>query len=309
VNDPLVRYAPWPSEFEVRSNPDTGGLRWSGYAAVFNTPSLPLRFAGVNRGRPFVEVIQPGAFTRTLNASPDISLLWQHDLQGVVLGRTSAGTLTLAEDEHGLRAEGDLPDNAWGRPIADALTRGDVRGMSYRMGPQVKDNAQPDGTYPLEALGDGSRYGVRRMREIRLEAEVSFTHRPATPATSAGMRALPDAVTEAIAVLDDPDGRLTRDQLALLAEYLPTRASPSCCPACDAEDASCCARSSSKCPSACSGADCTLGCKCIGDDEGDNDGDLPGSLDAPDQKSAPTGATTVRKDALRARLAALRSGE
>ena len=156
MNDPLVRYAPWPAEFEVRSNPDTGVLRWSGYAAVFGEPSLPLRFPGVNRGRPFVEVIQPGAFTRTLNAGPDISLLWQHDLQGVILGRTSAGTLSLSEDSRGLRAEGDLPDNAWGRPIADALTRGDVRGMSYRMG-IVKDNAQADGTYPSEALPDGSR--------------------------------------------------------------------------------------------------------------------------------------------------------
>ena len=307
MNDPLVRYAPWPAEFEVRSNPDTGGLRWSGYAAVFGEPSLPLRFPGVNRGRPFVEVIQPGAFTRTLNAGPDISLLWQHDLQGVILGRTSAGTLSLSEDSRGLRAEGDLPDNAWGRPIADALTRGDVRGMSYRMG-IVKDNAQADGTYPSEALPDGSLTAVRRMREIKLEAEVSFTNRPATPATSAGMRSLPDAVSEAIAVLEDDGGRLTRAQLALLTDYLRTRASSAaCCAACDAEDGACCGGSSTQCPTGCVGGEsCSLGCKCIGAAEMAADAAEPKS--ASDAEKAGS-QNTVRKDALRARLAALRTGE
>lgn len=92
-----------PERLEVRTT-DDGSIEISGYAAVFDTPS---------DGLPFVEVIQRGAFTRSLANSPDVRLLYNHDPDSV-MARTTAGNLTVTEDDRGLRfvatVAGDDPD-------------------------------------------------------------------------------------------------------------------------------------------------------------------------------------------------------
>jgi len=77
---------------ELREEGDSMTL--SGYAALFNSRSE-------NLGG-FTEQIAPGAFTRSLKSRNDIKLLWNHDT-GAVMGSTRAGTLTLSEDERGLK--------------------------------------------------------------------------------------------------------------------------------------------------------------------------------------------------------------
>lgn len=103
---------------EVRASGD--GRKLDGYAAVFNTEAI---IWGLWR-----EEVSPGAYAKTLQEH-DIRALWNHDTN-IVLGRNKAGTLQLAEDKKGLRAEIDPPDNEWGRPVVDAVQRGDVTGMS-----------------------------------------------------------------------------------------------------------------------------------------------------------------------------------
>src|SRR5690606_3218537 len=71
-----------------------------GYAAVFDTPT--------DIGGFFREQIRAGAFGRALQSS-DVHALFNHD-SNVVLGRSRAGTLRLAEDAKGLRVEIDPPD-------------------------------------------------------------------------------------------------------------------------------------------------------------------------------------------------------
>jgi HK97 family phage prohead protease len=56
------------AEFEVRETEE--GMRFSGYAAVFNSDSQPL---------PFTERIAPGAFRGSLRNRNDIKLLWNHE--------------------------------------------------------------------------------------------------------------------------------------------------------------------------------------------------------------------------------------
>lgn len=94
-----------------------------GYAAVFGTDSDPI-------GGAFVERVQRGAFARALREQQDVRALVAHDM-AQVLGRTTSGTLRLAEDERGLRMELDLPDTQAGRDMAESVRRRDVRQMSF----------------------------------------------------------------------------------------------------------------------------------------------------------------------------------
>ncbi len=104
---------------EVRA--DDGAMVARGYAALFNSET--------DIGGYFREVIAPGAFRETLK-NDDIRALIDHDT-GRVIGRSSAGTLRLKEDDKGLSVEIDLPDTTDGRDLAVQLERGDISGMSF----------------------------------------------------------------------------------------------------------------------------------------------------------------------------------
>jgi HK97 family phage prohead protease len=94
--------------------------RIRGHAIVFNSLSLDL--GG------FREVIRPEAVDRTLKEVMDVRALWNHDT-GIVLGRTTAGTLRLRKDMHGLQVEIDPP--SWAKAQLESIDRGDVTGMSF----------------------------------------------------------------------------------------------------------------------------------------------------------------------------------
>lgn len=93
-----------------------------GYAVVFNVLSEDL--GG------FRERILPAAVNRALKA--DVRALVDHDT-AKVLGRTTAGTLALRKDGHGLSTtiEPD-PEISYAKDIMRAVARGDVSGMSFR---------------------------------------------------------------------------------------------------------------------------------------------------------------------------------
>ena len=107
-------------ELRAATREDSVGVL-AGYAAVFNRESVDL--GG------FVERVAPGAFAQSISGG-DVCALWSHENESV-LGRMSAGTLRLREDDVGLAFEIDLPDTSCGRDASVSVRRGDVRGMSF----------------------------------------------------------------------------------------------------------------------------------------------------------------------------------
>lgn len=213
---------------------DGGGLTLDGYAVIFGSPSVPMSpmqiaepesraaFAKF-RSRSFREYVHEGSLKRTLNAKPDISLRYQHNMLTLPLGRTTAGTLDLAEEARGLHVLGSMPDNEWGRPVRDAVLRKEITGMSVRFGAVQEE-------WKTETLGDGWKGPVRHLHEMKLGGEISLVDFPAFPATSAAMRALaddldvePDELDAAFAVLREPDAKLTPEQKDLLVAAVNSR--------------------------------------------------------------------------------------
>lgn len=195
----------WPTaDLELRADGD--GMTFHGYAAVFNSDSEPM---------PFVEQIASGAFTRTLKRDRNIRMFLNHNTD-VLLATSGAGTLSLAEDDKGLRVEAQLPDTTAGRDLAILLARGDVNTMSFGF-QTVKDQWSEDGT-------------KRTLKELRLFEVSPITGWPAYPATTAFVRHLADELGEeadameaAFRVLTEPEGRLTPEQHELLQRAINAR--------------------------------------------------------------------------------------
>jgi len=197
----------WPeADFEIRMAGD--GLTLEGYAAVFDRPSLPIPGP---RGA-FTETLRSGAMTKTLAMDPDVSLRYQHNLLSIPLGRTRAGTLKLAADTRGLHVENALPDNEIGRPIRDAVKRGDISGMSFSF--RVPDKAGEKWS---------ADYSQRDLLEVQIGREVSVVDFPAYPDTSVMVRHLadvadlpPDELADAFALLRTEGAKLSLEQRNLI---------------------------------------------------------------------------------------------
>jgi hypothetical protein len=147
----------------------------TGYAAVYNRFSLPLR----EGGSAFREIIRPGAFDRILNRQrgrQDVVALLNHD-SNLILGRTSSGTLELSSDEKGLRYTVTPPDTQVGRDTLELVRRRDLRGSSFAFAVDAKG----------EQWSSDEQGPVREIRDVSLLADVSVVLTPAYPASSAAV--------------------------------------------------------------------------------------------------------------------------
>lgn len=100
---------------------DSDNLSIEGYFAVFNS--------NYDLGMGMSESIAPGAFDGTI--SDDIRALINHDTT-LVLGRTSAHTLELRQDEHGLWGHIDInPNDTDAMNLYARVKRGDVTQCSF----------------------------------------------------------------------------------------------------------------------------------------------------------------------------------
>lgn len=162
---------------ELREDGET--LTAVGYAATFNRLSS-------NLGG-FVEKVSPLAFAKTVQEA-DVRALFNHEPDHL-LGRSTAGTLRMAEDAHGLRYEIDLPPTTLGRDVAALLRRGDISGSSFGFRTIGDEWSETEDGYPLRTLTEVA------LRDV---GPVTF---PAYTSTEASLRSLAEGRSLDLALL------------------------------------------------------------------------------------------------------------
>ena len=168
-----VRFIP----LEMRVKADEGEAeKIIGYASKFN--NLSEEMWG------FREQIAPGAFTEALKKS-DVRALFNHD-PNYVLGRQSAGTLQLKEDDVGLFYEIIPPDTNWARDIVSSIKRGDIKESSFAF-------SMSGG---VEEWDDSASPAIRTIRSVGELYDISPVTYPAYPSATSGVRSLEDIYKE-----------------------------------------------------------------------------------------------------------------
>ena len=123
----------------------------------------------------YKETVTRGAFTKTLQSSPDVRFLVNHE--GLPLARTASGTLRLDEDKRGLHVSATFdatdPDV---RRIVPKMQRGDLNQMSFAFGIVKDEWTEKD--------------SKRNLTELSLAGgDVSVVTYPANPNASIALRA------------------------------------------------------------------------------------------------------------------------
>lgn len=150
---------------EIRMDDD--GIKISGYAAIFNEVA--------DIGGWFREQIMPGAFDNVLN--DDVVFLINHD--GLPLARTRSKTMTLTQDEKGLRMETVLdPDDPDVQSIVGKMKRGDLDKMSFAF------------AIGIQEWDDTVEPPMRTITKFDSLYDVSIVTSPAYDGTDIGLRSL-----------------------------------------------------------------------------------------------------------------------
>lgn len=186
------------SEVRAIEVPEASMPRIRGHAAVYNQQTNILDY--------FTEEMAVGCFDRAIAERDDVRFTINHN-PDLVLGRTTAGNLTLSTDERGLAVDLDPPDSPMGRSYLEALRRGDITGMSVRMyvtrDEWRKPNRSQGGTLPH-----------RIIREVVLE-DVCLATYPAYDQTEAAIRVLAEGRTRLAAHVPSRSLNLLRRRLEL----------------------------------------------------------------------------------------------
>ena len=127
----------------------------------------------------FKEKIAPGAAREAIK-NVDLRALFNHD-SSKVLGRMSARTLEIEEDDFGLRYKIIPPDTSYGRDLIKSIERGDIKESSFAF--VIGKN---DGDDEWEEVEDGVfERTIHRFDKIIEVSPVTF---PAYPSASSGIR-------------------------------------------------------------------------------------------------------------------------
>ena len=130
-----------------------------GYGSVFN--SLSENLGG------FRERIDERAFDGVLE--DDVRALFNHN-PDYILGRSTAGTLSLSVDEKGLRYSVNIPETSYGDDLLVSLERGDINQNSFGFIVEEDDWTQDE---------EGNT--IRTIKKVSRLLDVSLVVYPAYP--------------------------------------------------------------------------------------------------------------------------------
>jgi hypothetical protein len=148
----------------------------------------------------FREKIMPGAFAPVIGKNSDVRGTYNHDM---ILGRTTAGTMRLAEDPTGLSYEIDLNGaDPLALGVASRIARKDVTGSSFGFRVKREEWVEPgEGTADLP---------LRIIHEFAELVDVGPVDFPAYEDTSSEARS-----TAALAIGDDSVPAAIRERIGL----------------------------------------------------------------------------------------------
>lgn len=112
---------------EQRSEAEGGGTFFTGTGIVYEQPSRPLydEKKGV-----FLEIIERGAIDEDTDLS-EVLAVFNHD-EKLLLGANYSGTLTFTSTDTGVDVRILKPENTVGNDCEVWVSRGDIRGMSFK---------------------------------------------------------------------------------------------------------------------------------------------------------------------------------
>jgi len=160
------------TEFELRQ--DNEEEKIVGYAAMFNSPA--------EETNGFIEEIASGAFGNAIQKS-DTRALINHNAEKI-LGRKSAGTLELQEDEKGLFYEVKPPDTTYANDLMESMRRGDINQSSFGF------------TVAKEEWDESGAVPVRTIVEVGELFDVSPVTFPWYKNTESGLKSREDVLQE-----------------------------------------------------------------------------------------------------------------
>lgn len=164
-----------------------------GYATTFNEPYYLYSYEDMDGNERIVyEVVDRNAFDKTDKSD----VIAQYDHQGRVFARLSNNTLSLEEDDHGLKVRAYLGGTELGRQLYDEIKGGYTTKMSF--GFSISKDS-------LERHANGRDY-IRKIEGIKKLYDVSAVSYPQNPFTS---------ISEATrAAIDGEIDKLEQERLA-----------------------------------------------------------------------------------------------
>jgi len=147
-----------------------------GYAALYDNESKDL--GG------FREVIQAGAFTRSIKARTDVKCLVNHD-SNMILGRVGNGTLKIEADSMGLRFRCNINrEDTQAMSLAAKIKRGDINECSFAFTvPKGGDRWAQKQMPGSNGAAEADFYALRTLTDVNL-LDVSAVTYPAYGNTS-----------------------------------------------------------------------------------------------------------------------------
>jgi HK97 family phage prohead protease len=184
-----------PIELRAADVAASKGNQITGYAARYYDPAEP-NATQYELWHECYERIMPGAFASALSRPDDVRALFNHD-PNMILGRSTANTLTLSVDEKGLKFSVDLPDSPAGQTVAEAIRRGDITGCSFSFD-VLKQTWTEDETNPMRPVC------YRNIEDLRLY-DVGPVTFPAYQSTEVDMNSVRSSWDEALKSRAVPD--------------------------------------------------------------------------------------------------------
>lgn len=155
---PERRFCASSKPIELRTEGDSP--RIVGYAALFNKRSINFG----SQDYPVFEVIEPGAFDEVTGA--DVRAIIDHKGGIQTLGRTKSGTLSILQDDLGLRFEIHPPKTQAAADLIELIKRGDIdqASFAFRVKPQGDEySTLDDGKTTIRTIKRG---GINYLEDI-----------------------------------------------------------------------------------------------------------------------------------------------